>query len=428
MENSAAGSEMYRLVEELYPICRRITGDGVRQTLEIVKKHIPLRTYEVPTGTTVFDWVVPKEWNIRGAYLANSRGEKIVDFKDSNLHVLNYSVPVHKRVSLQELKQHVFTSEEHPDWIPYRTSYYQENWGFCMTHSRYLALEEGEYEVMIDATLENGAMTLGELVIPGESDEEILVSTHTCHPSLCNDNLSGIALCTFLAKRLGETRPHYTYRFLFIPGTIGSIAWLALNEDKLASISMGIVVTLVGDSSSFVYKKTRKGDSLLDAAVLHTLKHSVDTYSVREFIPYGYDERQYSSPGINLQVGCLTRTPFGEFPQYHTSADNLEFVKPDKLAEALSVYQRIFYVLENNRTYRNLNPKCEPQLGRRGLYRNTGGTNEKQLNQMAILWVLNYSDENHSLLQIAEKSGLPFTDVRLAADALLQCNLLEEVV
>lgn len=427
MQNSATGNEMYRLVEELYPICRSITGDGVRQTLETVKRHIPLQTYEVPTGTKVFDWVVPKEWNIRGAYLANSRGKKIVDFKDSNLHVLNYSVPVHKRVSLQELKQHIFTSEEHPDCIPYRTSYYRENWGFCMTHSRYQVLEEGEYEVLIDSTLEDGAMTLGELVIPGKSTEEILVSTHTCHPSLCNDNLSGIALCTFLAKHLMDTRPRYTYRFLFIPGTIGSITWLALNEDKLANISMGIVVTLVGDSSAFVYKKTRNGDSLLDRAVLHTLKHSVAAYSVRDFIPYGYDERQYSSPGINLQVGCLTRTPFGEFPEYHTSADNLDFVKPDKLGEALSVYQRVLHVLENNRTYRNLKPMCEPQLGRRGLYENTGGSNERQINQMAVLWVLNYSDEQHSLLEIAEKAGLPFEDIRCAADRLLQCGLLEEV-
>jgi aminopeptidase-like protein len=427
MDTSSPGQQMYRLIEELYPICRSITGDGVRQTLDIVKGHIPLETHEVPTGTRVFDWVVPKEWNIRGAYLADSRGEKIVDFKVSNLHVLNYSTPVRKRVSLEELRPHLFTSEEHPDWIPYRTSYYQENWGFCMNHGQYLALKDGEYEVNIDSTLEDGAMTLGELVIPGESSEEILVSTHTCHPSLCNDNLSGIALCTFLAKQLVQTRPRYTYRFLFIPGTIGSITWLALNEDRLANISMGIVVTLVGDSGGFVYKKTRKGESLLDTAVLHILKHSGASYSIREFIPYGYDERQYSSPGINLQVGCLTRTPFGEFPQYHTSADNLDFVKPDKLAEALSVYQRIFYVLENDRYYRNLNPKCEPQLGRRGLYKATGGTNERQLNQMAILWVLNYSDESHSLLQIAEKAGLPFEEIRFAADMLLQCNLLEEV-
>jgi aminopeptidase-like protein len=427
MDRGNTGRQMYRLIEELYPICRSITGDGVRQTLAVLKEHIPLQTREVPTGTQVFDWVVPKEWNIRGAYLADRSGNRIVDFKDNNLHVLNYSVPARKRVALEELRPHLFTSAEHPDWVPYRTSYYQENWGFCMTHRQYMALKDEEYEVNIDSTLQDGAMTLGELVVPGESSEEILVSTHTCHPSLCNDNLSGIALCTFLAKQLMGTRPRYTYRFLFIPGTIGSITWLALNEDKLANISMGIVVTLVGDSGGFVYKKTRTGDSLLDAAVLHTLKHSGASYSVREFIPYGYDERQYSSPGINLDVGCLTRTPFGEFPQYHTSADNLDFVKPDKLAEALSVYQRVFHVLENNRCYRNLNPKCEPQLGRRGLYNTTGGTNERQLNQMAILWALNYSDERHSLLQIADKAGLPFEDVRFAADRLLQCNLLEEV-
>jgi aminopeptidase-like protein len=296
-----------------------------------------------------------------------------------------------------------------------------------MAHSRYLALEDGVYDVYIDSSLEDGAMTLGELVIPGTTSEEILISTHICHPSLCNDNLSGIALCTFLAKHLIESPPRYTYRFLFIPGTIGSIAWLALNEDKLARIKTGIVVTLVGDSGGFTYKKTRSGDTELDAAVVHALTHSVDTFSVREFIPYGYDERQYSSPGINLQVGCLTRTPFGEFPQYHTSADNLEFVKPDQIAEALSVYQRILYILENNNTYRNMNPRCEPQLGRRGLYENTGGSNERQPNQMAILWVLNYSDERHSLLDIAEKAGLPFEDIRFAADRLIKCKLLEEV-
>lgn len=425
--SGSIGGEMYRLIEQLYPICRSITGDGVRATLDIVKQHIPLDVREVRSGTQVFDWIVPKEWNIRGAYIKDSKGRTVVDFNDSNLHVLNYSTPVRKTVSLDELKQHLFTSEEHPDWVPYRTSYYRENWGFCMAHSRYLDLEDGDYQVSIDATLENGSMTLGELVIKGQSSEEILVSTHTCHPSLCNDNLSGIALCTFLAKQLMDSRPRYTYRFLFIPGTIGSITWLALNEDKLVNIKTGIVVTLVGDSSPFTYKKTRSGDTELDAAVLHALEHSVDSYDVRQFIPYGYDERQYSSPGINLQVGCLTRKPFGEFPQYHTSADNLDFIKPDKLAEAFVVYQRVFAILEGNRTYRNLNPKCEPQLGRRGLYENTGGENERQLNQMAILWVLNYSDEKHSLLQIAEKSGLPFEDIRFAADMLLKCDLLEEV-
>jgi len=427
VDNNDIGSQMYHLIEELYPICRSITGDGVRKTLTIIKKHIPLGMQEIASGEKVFDWVVPKEWNIRGAYLKNSRGEIIVDFEESNLHVMGYSIPVRKRVSLDELRQHLFTTEEYPNWIPYRTSYYRENWGFCMAHNRYLALEDGDYEVNIDSSLEDGAMTLGELVVPGKTSDEILVSTHICHPSLCNDNLSGIALCTFLAKHLMESRPRYTYRFLFIPGTIGSIAWLALNEDKLARITMGIVVTLVGDSGGFTYKKTRCGDTELDAAVVHALAHSVQTFSVRDFVPYGYDERQYSSPGINLQVGCLTRTPFGEFPQYHTSADNLEFVKPNQLAEALSVYQRILYILENNKTYRNMYPKCEPQLGRRGLYENTGGSNERQPNQMAILWVLNYSDERHSLLDIAEIAGLPFEDIRFAADRLIKCRLLEEV-
>lgn len=421
------GTQMHQLIEELYPICRSITGNGVRQTLEIVNNHIPLQIHEIPSGTKVFDWVVPKEWNIRDAYLADGDGNKIVDFSHSNLHILNYSAPIHKKVSLEELRPHLFTNEEHPNWIPYRTSYYQENWGFCMTHNQYLDLKDDEYEVYIDSELKDGAMTLGELVIPGESTEEILISTHTCHPSLCNDNLSGIALSVFLAKHLMEAKPYYSYRFLFIPGTIGSITWLALNEGKLANIKMGLVATLVGDASNFVYKKTRSGDTTLDAAVIQVLKQTGSDYNVREFIPYGYDERQYSSPGINLEVGCLTRTPFGEFPEYHTSADNLEFVQSEKLAESLSVYQSVLDILETNKRYRNLSPKCEPQLGRRGLYDLTGGTNEKKLNQMAILWVLNYSDESHSLLEIAEKSGLPFQDIRFAAEMLEKCNLLEEI-
>ncbi len=426
-DGGASGAEMHRLMQELYPICRSITGDGFRETLRILRRSIDLTVHEVPTGTGVFDWTVPKEWNIRDAYVKNSQGERVIDFAQSNLHVLNYSAPINATMHLTELMPHLYTIPEHPDWIPYKTSYYKENWGFCLSHRALQSLTDGEYEVCIDSSLTEGHLTYGEYYLKGASDKEILISCHTCHPSLCNDNLSGIALTTALAKVLGEAARRYSYRFLFIPGAIGSITWLALNEQTAGRIKHGLVVACVGDEGDLTYKKSRRGDAEIDRAVQHVLKHSGKSYAVKEFSPYGYDERQYCSPGFNLAVGSLTRTPHGQFPQYHTSADNLDFVKAEYLEDSLSTYLSVLDVLEHNKTYINLNPKCEPQLGKRGLYRSMGGRSDGPNNELAMLWVLNLSDGSSTLLDIAERADMRFDTVESAAQRLCQHGLLKEV-
>lgn len=422
------GDDMMRLITEAFPICRSITGDGVRRTLAMIRERIPLEIHEVPSGTQVLDWNVPREWNIRDAWIKDPEGNKVVDFQDSNLHVLNYSVPVHARLPLEGLKKHLFSLPDKPDLIPYRTSYYREAWGFCLQHERLAALPDGEYEVRIDSTLEEGSLTYGECVLPGETDREVLLSCHVCHPSLANDNLSGLAVMTCLARELAD-RPsrRYTYRLLFIPGTIGSITWLARNEEKAARIAHGLVAANLGDSGHFHYKKSRRGTAEIDRAVLHVLRGSGEEFGVEEFVPFGYDERQYCSPGFDLPVGSLTRTPYGRYPEYHTSADNLDFVQADALAGSLATYLRVVDVLEGNGRYLNLNPKGEPQLGRRGLYRTIGGDDAGRSRELALLWVLNFSDGRHSLLDVAERSGMPFTAVREAADALLEAGLLQEV-
>lgn len=420
------GEQMYGVINDLYPVCRSITGNGVRATLERICEKIPLTVHEVPSGTPVFDWVVPREWNIRDAYVITPTGERIAEFKKNNLHVLNYSIPIRKKVTLDELQQHLFTLPAHPDWIPYRTSYYKDNWGFCMAHNQSQSLPDGEYEVVIDSTLEQGHLTYGEFFMQGETNEEVLVSCHVCHPSLCNDNLSGIALSTYLADYLAKQRLRYSYRFLFIPGTIGSITWLARNEEKTENIKHGLVVTCVGDGGPFSYKKSRRESAEIDRAVLHVLRHSRDNFREIDFYPYGYDERQYCSPGFNLAVGSLSRSSHGQFPEYHTSADNLELVRPQYLKESFETFIDVIEVLENNRTYVNLNPKCEPQLGKRGLYSNVGAPEGQKVREMALLWVLNMSDGTHDLLDIAERSGESFSDILNAAQALLGCGLLTE--
>ncbi|MEC4880868.1 MAG: DUF4910 domain-containing protein [Scytonema sp. PMC 1070.18] len=416
--------QLYQLIYELYPICRSITGNGFRETLKILNQHISLEIHEVPTGTPVFDWTVPKEWNIKDAYIKNSKGEKIVDFANSNLHVVNYSIPIHKKVTLQELKSHLFTIPEYPDWIPYRTSYYKESWGFCLRHNQYLELKDEEYEVYIDSSLEPGHLTYGEYFIPGESTDEVLISCHSCHPSLCNDNLSGIAIATFLGKSLSKISLRYSYRFLFIPGTIGSITWLSLNEEKVNNIKHGLVLTCLGDSGNFTYKRSRQGNTEIDEIAIYVLTTLAKDSKIIDFFPYGYDERQYCSPGFNLAVGCLMRSPHGSFPEYHTSADNLNFVHPQYLADSFSKCKSILHILDNNKIYINKNLKCEPQLGKRGLYRSVGGQRDSGLNEMAILWVLNLSDGHHTLLDIAKRSGMPFDEIQYAADVLLAHDLL----
>jgi aminopeptidase-like protein len=420
------GLELHRFASDLYPICRSITGDGIRQTLAAIQQRIPLQISEVPSGTAVFDWIVPKEWNIRDAYIKDIDGNRIVDFQRNNLHVMNYSVPISAKMRLGLLRSHLFTLPAYPDWIPYRTSYYKEDWGFCLTEHQLQTMKDGDYEVHIDSTLDDGHLTYGECFLPGRVDDEVLISCHACHPSLANDNLSGLTVATSLAGLLSERDLHYSYRFLFIPGTIGAITWLARNREAAGRIRHGLVLTGIGDSGGFHYKKSRRGDTEIDRAAAHVLMHSGEPSEILEFSPYGYDERQYCSPGFNLAIGCLMRSVWGTFPEYHTSADNLDFISAEQLARSLRVCIGIVDVLENNKRCRNLNPYCEPQLGRRNLYRSTGGEAiPKEIN--ARLWVLNLSDGEHSLLDIAERSGIPFAVVADAAKSLLDNGLLSIV-
>jgi len=420
------GTAMHNFIADLYPICRSITGEGVRETLRRIQKRIPLEIHEVASGTKVFDWTVPLEWNVSDAFVKNEAGERVIDFKANNLHLMSYSAPLQKKMRFADLKPHLFSLPDHPNWIPYRTSYYQENWGFCLGHKNLEQLADGEYEVVIDSSLQPGSLTYGECYLPGESSDEVLISCHVCHPSLCNDNLSGIAVAVQLAQKMAERPKRYSYRFLFIPGTIGSITWLARNEHNIERVKHGLVLTGLGDAGEITYKRSRQGQADIDRAMVHVLKHAGEPHAIIDFFPFGYDERQFCSPGFNLPVGCLMRTPHGQYPEYHSSADNLDFVKRDSLASSYGRCLEVFELLEHDRTYLNQNPKCEPQLGRRGLYRSIAGQQEKQSKELALLWVLNGSDGRQTLLDIADRASLPFENILVAARELEQVGLLKE--
>lgn len=422
---TGTGEEMYALVERMYPLCRSITGDGVRATLDIVGEYIPLQRHEVPTGTQVLDWTVPQEWNIRDAYVADATGRRVVDFAASSLHVLGYSVPVERTMPLSELRAHLHTLPEQPKWVPYRTSYYRPDWGFCLAQETLDALPDGDYEVRIDSTLADGHLSYAEHVVPGQVSDEVIVSSHVCHPSLANDNLAGIAVATFLARALAEGTPYYTYRFLFAPGTIGAITWLARNAERVDRVRHGLVLACAGDSGQLTYKRSRRGDAGIDRVMRHVLDASGRPHRVTGFTPYGYDERQFCSPGFDLGVGSLSRTPYAGYPEYHTSADDLDFVSPEAMADTLAVCREAFAVLDRDRAYVNLSPYGEPQLGRRGLYDALGGRSDAKEAQMAMLWVLSLSDGEHGLLDVAERSGLPFETVAAAADALHGAGLIK---
>ena len=427
LDSVALGERLHSLVREWYPIPRSITGDGLREQLRRIAGIVPMDIHEVPSGTPVFDWTIPREWNIRDGYIKDSSGRRLVDFQQHTLHVLGYSVPVRRTMPLAELKEHCFTLPDQPDRIPYRTSYYKENWGFCLTQRQFDALHEPEYEICIDSTLENGALSYGECFLPGECGEEILISAHACHPSLANDNLSGVAVAALLAELMGTLKHRFSYRFVFAPGTIGAITWLARNEQRAGGIRAGLILACLGDSGAITYKQSRRGDAEIDKAAAFVLAASGAPHTIDSFSPYGYDERQYCSPGFNLPMGCLTRTPPGKYPEYHTSADNPALVRADALADSFVRIVEIIEVLEGNARFRNLNPKCEPQLGRRGLYAAIGGRTDTREAEMALLWTLNLSDGEHALLDIAQKARLPFGRVREATDRLLKARLLEEV-
>lgn len=417
------GAAAYALIEELYPLCRSITGQGVRDTLDVLGRYVELTRTEVASGTPVFDWVIPPEWNVRDAYIRDSRGRRVVDFRKSNLHLLNYSIPIDARMSLSELRPHLHALKDRPDWIPYRTTYYREDWGFCLTQRQLDALPEGEYEVRIDSTLAPGSLTLAECVIPGAVADEVLIYTHDCHPSLCNDNLAALAIATLLAARRARSAGNYhTYRFVFGPATIGSIAWLKLNEHRVGVIRHGLVLASLGDRGALTYKRSRRGGADIDRIADYLVRGRFGG-RCEDFSPYGYDERQFCSPGFDLPVGRLTRTPNGRYPEYHTSADNLDFVSRESLADSMRACEALMSLIDANGRYLNLSPKCEPRLGPRGLFNLVGGHGPGDFEQ-AVLWVLNQSDGGADLLQIALRSGLDFTLIAGAAAALVEVGLL----
>lgn len=422
-EPAEIGEELLALMRELFPIPRSLTGAGVRETLAVLARETPLDVVETPTGTPVFDWTVPREWNLRRAWIEGPDGRRIVDTADSPLHVLGYSVPVDAVVGLEELRAHVFTHAERDDLIPYRTSYWQEQWGFCMSRQQLDSLVDGDYRVVVDATLADGSLTSGEVNLPGATESTFLLTTHVCHPSLANDNLSAVALLWAIARTLARQQLRYTYRLLWSPGTLGPLCWLDRNARALDRVEYGLVLSCVGDPGPLRYKQSRRGDASIDRAAAHVLSRD-PTSIVSGWQPTGGDERQFCAPGFDLPIGTLSRTPHGLFREYHSSADNLDLVTADALAASFRTALQIIDVVETNRSYRNLSPNGEPQLGRRGLYQSVpDGTNP----ELAYLWVLNLSDGRHDLLAISERSGLPFETIRNAAETLEQHSLLEQI-
>lgn len=414
-----------QLINEMYPICRSITGDGVRRTFDLIEQRIALERSEVPSGTAVFDWIIPPEWNIRDAFVADEQGRRVVDFRASNLHVVGYSTPINQTMSLAELEPHLHSLPDRPDRIPYRTSYYREDWGFCLRHRDREQLGPGPYRVVIDSTLRPGSLTYAEHATSGYESGEAIIYTHTCHPSLANDNLTGIAVATLLAQALREERPRLTWRFVFGPGTIGSLTWLARNEQRLPAIRAGLTVGLMGDSQPLTFKRSRRGNSMTDRAGEYVVPSFGTSSRVVDFEPYGYDERQFCSPGFDLPVGRLSRATHGDYPEYHTSADDPSLISADALAESIAALSQLIAVIDCNRRLLNMSPKGEPQLGHRGLYASLGGGQSVGQSERALLWVLSLSDGAHDLLSIAQRSGLDFASLDRAASALEKSGLVK---
>ena len=421
------GGQTLSLASKIFPLARSLTGNGVRDTLAILRQHIDLDIHEIPTGRAVYDWTIPLEWNLRDAYLKDASGTRVIDLANSNLHVMGYSQAVHRTMPLSELRAYIHTLPLQPELIPYKTAYYVDCWGICMSHSQLLSLKDGDYEVMIDAEKSDGHLTYGEYFHPGSSEKEVLFSAHICHPSLANDNCSGLAVLTMIAAALKSRRTNYGYRFLFAPGTIGALAWLSENESRLDRLAHGLVVSCVGDAGGPNYKRSRRGDATIDRIMGCIRCGDGKAVNIEDFSPYGYDERQFCSPGFNLPVGLLQRSAHGKFAEYHTSADNLEFIKAEHLASSFSMIEDVIDALEKNWVPLNLSPKGEPQLGRRGLFSPIGGHRDNSIRTMAYLWVLNLADGDHSILDIAERSKMLIPEIRTAAQALLEAGLLSNI-
>jgi aminopeptidase-like protein len=417
----AIGRELHALIGELYPIPRSLTGDGVRATLERLGHDLPLHTVELPTGTQVFDWTLPREWNVREAWVEAPDGTRVIDVADSTLHLMGYSVPVDVTLDLAELREHLYTDRRDPDVVPYRTSYWAERWGFCASQRTVDGLADGEYRVRIDATLDDGHVTYGEVALDGATDEVVLLTTTVCHPALANDNLSGIVLLWGLARVLAaQNELRHSFRLVWSPGTIGPLCWLHSNPDLVRRVRHGFAVSCVGDPGPVTYKRSRRENATVDRAAELVLRDLPDA-KMRPWSPYGGDERQFCSPGFDLPFGALSRTPADAFPEYHSSADDLDLVRPEALGDSLHAALQILDALEQDATLVNTSPFGEPQLGRRGLYRSLSGGSSEEL---ALLWVLSLADGSASLLDVAARSGLPFSTIREAADALFDIGLL----
>jgi aminopeptidase-like protein len=424
-ENASADSPVSepwitKLMAELYPLCRSITGNGTRATLDILARECNLTRHEVSTGTAVLDWRIPDEWNLHRAVLSGPQGI-IADTASSNLHIMGYSEPRQGDFELRALSGRLHSLPGQPSVIPYRTSYYTRTWGFCLAHDTLSALQPGKYTVEIDATLAPGALSYGELFVPGRRREEVLVSTHICHPAMANDNLTGIVASLALARWAAAQTRELSYRFLFVPATIGAIAWLAANRDNVGWIRHGLVLTGLGDAAPLTYKRSRRGNAPIDRLMSHLLRESGRTL---DWSPYGYDERQFCSPGFDLPVGRLSRAPHGTYPEYHTSADDLSFVDPTQVTAAIDLVLAAFDAVEVGLVPRSLAPYGEPQLGRRGLFRSTGGALGAGTREYALLWLLSLADGEHDLVAVAERSGLPLADLLASARLLRGAGLL----
>ena len=427
-EEKSLGESIYKLACELFPICRNITGNGVRKTLNIIRREIPdIQIHEVPSGTQCFDWSVPREWNIRDAYIIDPEGNKIVDFRENNLHVVGYSMPVDKRVFLGELKEHLYSIPEMPDAIPYVTSHYEERWGFCMTHNQLLNLKDGQYRVLIDSTLEQGSLTYGELIIPGNSEKEIFLSTYICHPSMANNEVSGPVVTTFLAKWLQHLKTRrYTYRIVFVPETIGSITYLSRNLEHLKEkVIAGFNITCVGDDRTYSYLPSRNGTTLSDRVALHVLKHIYPNFVRYSYLDRGSDERQYCSPGADLPIAVISRSKYHEYPEYHTSKDDLKFISRDGLFGGYNALKQCLICFEHNEILK-MTMACEPFLSKRDLYPALSkGGEEKALRK--IMGLVGYCDGKTDLLDIAETIGVKMQDLLSTVDKLIEEGILIQV-
>ena len=422
------GDDIYRLCVELYPICRSITGDGVRKTLNLLKRHLPnLNIFEVPSGTQVFDWTIPEEWNINDAYIIDPNGRKIVDFNQSNLHVIGYSTPVNKTVSLDQLQDHLYSLPNQPDAIPYITSYYQKRWGFCITHKQRQTLIPGNYQVYIDSSHTNGYLTYGELILPGESTDEIFLSTYICHPSMANNELSGPAVTTFIAKWLGKfENRRFTYRIIFIPETIGSITYLSRHLPEMKDkVQAGFNITCIGDDRAYSCLTSRYGNTVADRIVCHVLAHLHPNHKQYSYLDRASDERQYCSPGVDLPVASIMRTKYGAYPEYHTSLDDLGLISPEGLYGGFEVVKLCIQSLEKNHYYQT-KLLCEPQLGKRGLYP-TLSTKDSQTMVRDMMNLIAYCDGTNDLLNIAEIINVPIWKLFDLVDLLTEHQIIEQV-